>query len=103
VCDLHENAHRNYRSIGPEGPNELARLNLFEQVTRRHREHGTCHAKVADPRGTAVHDLAVSGQLVPHNGRFRPLWPATNSDRPSERHELSEIAGGSGPVQVSGN
>jgi hypothetical protein len=48
VCDLHENARRYYRSIESEGepegepddPNELARLNLFEQVTRAGRKAG---------------------------------------------------------------
>jgi hypothetical protein len=46
VCDLHENARRYYRSIEPagepDGPNELARLNLFEQVTRGYEQQGTC-------------------------------------------------------------
>ena len=52
VCDLHENARRYYRSIEPEGPNELTRLNLFEQVTRRarySRERAT--QKAPDRRG----------------------------------------------------
>ena len=51
VCDLHENARRCYRSIEPEGSNELTRLNLFEQVTRAHIQQGTCHEKASDCRG----------------------------------------------------
>jgi hypothetical protein len=74
VCDLHEIAHRYYRSIEPagepEGTNELARLVLFEQVTRRLPQQGSCHAKSPGRCGLVRHDLAIFGQLVPGERPF---------------------------------
>ena len=72
VCDLHENARRYYRSIKPEGLNELARLNLFEQVTRRRMEHGTCQREAPIARGSNTRGVAVFGQIVRAAGRIEP-------------------------------
>jgi hypothetical protein len=53
------------------GLNELARLNLFEQVTRRPEKQAACHAESRAARGSDRHRVAIFGQ-VPAAGRPFP-------------------------------
>jgi len=64
VCDLHENARRSYRSIKPEGLNELARLNLFEQVTRRLETARNMPARSPYRARVKYAGVAIFGQIV---------------------------------------
>ena len=82
VCDLHENARRCYRSIEPEGPNELTRLNLFEQVTRRAHTAGNVPRESPGLPRDPLNNLAVLGQLVPAE---RPFSASLTLDRPRPR------------------
>src|SRR5678816_3078338 len=70
VCDLHENARRYYRSIAPGGENELARLNLFEQVTRSAETARNVPRKKPIPARTAHSQI---GHLRPICAAQRPF------------------------------
>ena len=89
VCDLHENARRYYRSIKPEGPNELARLNLFEQVTRRLVSARNMPARSPDRARVKYGGVAVFGQIVQAAGRIVPLAGAKMLRPVGGRHEPS--------------
>ena len=83
------NARRYDRSIKPEGLNELARLNLFEQVTRCVVTARNMPARSPGPARAGPAAVAVFGQLVQVT---RPNWasrPLQNAPTHRGRHDAS--------------